>query len=289
MILQGTPATLSVTVSADGTPVALSNNGTVTVRDELGAEVASGNGTSGGTGIVTFTLTPTHTALVTPIDVEWAGLQIADGAAFTMRTCDEIVGELLFTEAEARAYDKAKLGDADLYPDSAIVAARDAIAERFEEILGWPVGRRFRVEVVDGDGGSELWLPKAMELASVRSVETRVGSTWTALSSEALADIVVYPSGRLVRESLGPWPTGMRNVRVGYEAGKRPMALRDAGLRVLRDRLMPTNIPDRALRMNDETGSYDLVVPGGSFGHWFGIPSVDQVLKELRGKVPVAY
>lgn len=292
MILQGTAATISVTVYVDGTPAALASNGTVTVRNELGNAIATGAGSTGGTGIVTFPLTPAHTAQVNRLTVTWADLELAAGGdPFDLTTTEEVVGEVLFTEAEARAYDGAKLSSPSSYPDSVIQRARDRIAEAFARILGYNVGRRFGLEVVDGAGGDLLWLPDAWHLQTVRSIETRASgsTTWTAFSGDQLAGVIAYPNGLLVHEA-GSWPVGRRNVRVAYEAGRTiPLELKEAALRVLRDQLPGSNIPDRALRQTDEIGTFDLVIAGGSFGKWFGVPPVDAVLQRYREKVPVAY
>jgi hypothetical protein len=290
VILKGTAATVKAFVYVDGTLTALSNNGTVTVRDALGNTVATGNGTTGGTGIVTFPLTPSHTAELNRLAITWSGLVVGAGDPFSLETSEEVVGELLFTEAEARAYDGAVLNSSSSYPDATIQTARDRIAEAFGVVLGFNVGRRYGIEVVDGSGLAELWLPEAYHLQALRSVATRVGSTWTAFSADQLADVIAYPNGRLVRESLGTWPVGMRNVRVVYEAGNAiPLELKQAALRVLRDQLVGSNIPDRALRHTDEIGTFDLVVAGGSFGKWFGIPMVDATLLRYREKVSAAY
>lgn len=297
MILRGTAATVKAQVYVDGTLTALSDNGTVTVTDALGNEIATGSGTTGGTGIVTFTLTPTHTADVNQLVITWAALQISGGAAFALETRDEVVGELLFSEAEARAYgagagSTAPLANASNYPDATIAAGRARITDSFAKILGYNLGRRFGYEVVDGEGGAELWLPKAYHLEELRQVATRAAGSqsWTAFSADELADVIAYPNGRLVRETLGSWPSGRRNVRVSYEAGRPiPLELKQAALRVLRDQLVASNISDRALRFNDESGTTEFVVPGGTFGRWFGIPPVDTVLARYREKVPSAY
>lgn len=291
-ILAGTRADIEVTVYRDGTPTAPTGTGSITVNDALGIEVASGTWENTGGGLLRFTLTAVQTASVNRLTATWSGIVFDGEPAISVTTRHEVVGDQLFSETEARAYDGGKLADSTTYPDLTIQRARDRIADAFAHVLGFNVGRRFGLEVVDGAGGSELWLSEAYHLQTLRSVATRAAgsATWTPFTAGELADVLAYPHGLLVRETMGGWPAGRRNIRVAYEAGKGvPLELRQAGLRVLRDQLVGSNIPDRALRQNDELGSFDLVIAGGSFGKWFGIPPVDAVLQRYRERVPAAY
>jgi hypothetical protein len=290
-ILAGTRADLEVTVYRDGTATAPTGTGAVSVVDALGTAVSSGTWTNVGSGVLRYTLSATETANVNELTITWAGIVFEAEAAISVTTRAEVVGDVLFTEADARAYDDAALTSAVTFPDALILAARDRIAQHFTEVLGFNLGRRYGLEVEDGDGSTELWLPKAYHLQELRSVETRAsgGQTWTAFSASQLADVLVYPNGRLVRESLGTWPAGRRNIRAAYEAGNPiPAPLKRAALIVLRDQLVGSNIPNRALRQTDEIGTFDLVVAGGTFGKWFGIPAVDSVLSQYRERVPMA-
>ena len=57
------------------------------------------------------------------------------------------------------------------------------------------------------------------------------------------------------------------------------------GLKLLLDRLISTNIPDRATSFNDELGNISLVTQGGGFKNPTRIPEVNQWIEENSEKV----
>ena len=120
------------------------------------------------------------------------------------------------------------------------------------------------------------------------SIRIRSGATWTALSADELADVIVYPRGLLYRETLGVFPAGRRNVEVVYEHGIQPVPaeIRLAGLRLLRDQLVKSPLDDRATSQAGEFGTFSLATAGRN-GSYFGLPLVDEVLNRYRERVPV--
>lgn len=288
-LLAGTAATLETTVYVDGTATDPTGSPTCTVVDGLGAAVQAGAATiaGSGSGKLRFALEAADVATPRRLVATWAGV-VAGGNTITLTTEHEIVSEFLFTEAEARAFDDGALESADTYSDTSILEARDLIHDAFEQILGYGLGKRWAYETLDGLGRPEVWL-EAQEIRELVAVATRESGsqTWTDYSAEALADILVYPNGRLYRESLGSFPYGMRNVRVAFLRGTSPipLELRRAGLILLRDHLVKSNIPARATSQTDGLGTFTLSVAGRP-GQWFGIPEVDSRLSRLRRHIP---
>lgn len=288
-LLAGTAATLEVTVYVDGTPTDPTGTPTCAVVDGLGAAVRNGSATIVGsnTGKLRFALEAADLANPRRFVATWAGI-VAGSNTITLVTNHEAISEFLFSEAEARAFDNAALADVTTYPDETILGARDAIHDAFEEILAYGLGRRWDYELLDGPGGAEAWL-EAQEVTALAAISTRAsgGSSWADFSGAELADTLVWPNGRLLRESLGSFPAGNRNLRVSYYRGKDPipLELKRAALTVLREHLVKSNIPARATSQTDALGTFTLSVAGRP-GQWFGLPAVDSVLSRLRRRIP---
>lgn len=268
---------------------AVADPGTVTVdiaRESTGAAIVTGGATSGtGAAARTYTLTADLTADLDALEVVWSGTVSA--AAVTLTQQCEVVGDWLFTIAEARAA-HPDLVEAT-YPDATIAAARERIAEWFEQICGVSFVERYKRVVVSGDGTAELLLPGAMRVGAVRRVEERLsGATaWTALSAGDLADVLAEPWGLLVRETGGVWTSGRRNWRIAYEHGwaQVPEPIKRAALRLLLSQVFPSNLSDRALSETNSMGTFRLAAPDPTrWGRWTGLPEVDSALAEFSEK-----
>ncbi|GAB4333675.1 MAG: hypothetical protein Kow0010_20320 [Dehalococcoidia bacterium] len=289
-ILRGTAGVLEVVLSVDGmtTDPDPSPAPTVTVVDGDGAtlsDAALATVVGGGSGRLRVVLSPAQTAQVADLTATWSFSVAGTNQAVT--TYHHVVGDVLFTLGEARAYDGAALANSAAYADAAILAARDRIADAFAQICGIPFGARHAREVLDGDGSESVRVGSHRVLA-VRSIRVRNGATWTAFSAEELADVIVYPRGMLYRETLGTFPAGRRNVEVAYEHGLQPVPaeIRLAALRLLRDQLVKSPLDDRATSQSGEFGTFALATAGRN-GSYFGLPLVDEVLNRYRERVPV--
>lgn len=303
-IQAGTTGILDVTFYSAGAPVdpAPSPQPTCTVVDAAGNAVASGDATvvGGSTGRLTFTLSPAETTQPNLLTVTWANVKLGSDDPITQVTSAEVLGELLFTLAEARAYDDAALSDASKYPDDTILRGRDLILDAFQRITWQSFGTRYEREVLDGPlgffdstygrglvtGALEL---KRQQVQRIRSIKERtVGTqTWTAYSQADLDDVLLYPNGQIVRETRGAFAGGRLCIAVEYEHGWAPIPeeIRQAALRLLRSQLVSSNLPDRATSQSNEFGTFALAVAGKP-GQWFGIPLVDSVIQRYRDRVP---
>lgn len=289
-ILRGTAGVVEVVLLVDGVPIDPdpSPAPTVTVVDGDGAtlvEAAPATVIGGGSGRLQVVLTPAQTAKVADLTATWSFS--AAGINQSVTTSHRVVGDVLFTLGEARAYDGGALANSATYSDAAILAARDRIADAFAQICGVAFGARYAREIVDGDGSESVRVGSHRVLA-VRSIRIRSGATWTALTAEEIDDVIVYPRGLLYRETLGTFPAGRRIVEVSYEHGIQPVPaeIRLAALRLLRDQLVKSPLDDRATSQAGEFGTFALATAGRN-GSYFGLPLVDEVLNRYRERVPV--
>jgi hypothetical protein len=283
-VLKNTPATLSVQFTLDGTP-ADPGSVTVTVLRADGTTLASGSASGTGTNPRTFGLTTAHTALLDRLTVTWASVALG-----TLTTQAEVVGALLFTESEARAFHDGALADTTVYTDDRIAARRAALTDLFEQ-LGVFAIPRYRLVTLDGSGRTTQLLPD-IRVTALRSIETREHGTqtWTAFTAAELADTFVDNAGEMLRESLGVFPCGRQNVRAGYEYGRRelPADLSYAALLEARDKLVTSNISDRAISYTTDAGTAQLWTPGlsGRGQAVSRLPEVDRILRLYAERVP---
>ncbi len=283
-ILRDTQHVIELGVDIDGTETAPDAVGTCTVVDANGDAVASGATTTSVTKSQ-FTLDTTATGDVKRLVATW-NLTFS-GVAQEFVTRHEVVTELLVTEAGARAFDGGAISDTSDYPTANVLEARDETHDEFERIIGVALGGRYGREIVAGDGGQELQLESKRVNRLLGIAERAVGGqTWTAYSSSELADVLIEPGGLLVRETLGSFTSGRQNVRVEYEHGLMPIPLdlKRAALWVVRYKLVRSNIDQRALRIVDQTGTWELATPGKA-GSWYGLPEADAVLNDYRRRL----
>lgn len=288
-IAAGTAGTLSLTVY-EGSEPADPGDVTVTVTRADGTAIVSDAPATADGNTRTLPLTPVQTAAVDLLTVTWKASTPA-GAVYTTEA--EIIGEHLFALSEARAFERGQLSNTTTYPDSVLEAGRARIHDQFEDIVGICVCPRYRRVVLGSPGSNVLFLPDLL-VQSVRSVETRSGISWTAFSSSDLDDVLVDPSGVLMRDSGASFPAGRRNVRVSYVCGldRIPLDIRRAGLRVLVEQVQPSSLSDRATTMTTELGTFSMPQAGVQQNAWsvtrhFGLPEVDAVLARYADRYNV--
>lgn len=286
-ILRGTAGTLEITVYSDGTatdPTVAS----VAVVDEAGNAVSVGAASIAGSssGRVSATIAPAVTADVANLAATWT--LTVGGSSQSFVTYHRVVGDWLFTEAEARAFDGSAMASATTYPDAVLRAARDRISESFEDVTRVPWGLSYGREVLDGDGGDVLWLRgnRISEVLGI-SYRTRGQTTWTAFTASELADVMVELNGRLTRETRGTFAYGKRNILVEYEHGWQPIPdeVKRAALWLLKDQLCGSDLPRNAISQSDQLGTFTLSVPGLR-GSYYGLPQVDEVVKRYTLRMP---
>lgn len=255
---------------------------TVAIVDSAGVAVASGTSSTVVAPTYAFTLTPANLAILDVFTATWTAT--IGGVADTYTTYFETVGRHLFTVAEARAYDNGVLANTSTYTDAMIINAREEIADQLSDICGVSFVPRGSREILTGHGLATLDVKNVLRPSFGNPAGKLVSATvnGTALTAPEIADVEVrYRSLR--RKTLGVWGSGtVANITVFYEHGylEPPDAIRRAGLRLLRDKLVASNIDDRAVSFTDEMGQRTFLPVAGRKNQPFGIPDVDSTINQ---------
>lgn len=304
-ILRGTTATLSVQPYIGGTATA-PDSGTVTITRENGTVLVNAQAVTVASNQAQYELSPAQTADVDQLTATWT-LTVAGEAGQVFTTYVQIVGDLLYSIADARAFDGGALESVTLYPDSLIISERDRITEQFEEFCGIAFGLAYGRDVLNGGRGHyysfQEWRyggPRdhrrhdEIVLTQLRTSAVRaVTVDGVAFTSDQVADLELSRYGRLWNPA-GPWAHGRRNIIVEYEFGWQPVPLeiRMAGLRVARAQMVASDIAPGATSQTSEMGSFNLATAGVrqnaySIQSVVGLPLVDEVLNRYIEDMPV--
>lgn len=262
-IVQGSSATVSISLSALAVDLTAA---TVTIYRLNGTVLINNAAAAGGN----YTLTPAQTAQLDFLRFQWSF--IYNSQPWTANTFVEIVGDLLFTVAEARLFDVKQLTNPTSYPDIAIAEARTRILNNFQRICNVALVPRYSLKLLESHCETELLLPDS-KASKLISLEFWDGVQWVAQDTSLY---YITPDSCLTSYSCYQFP---RHVRVGYEHGfsQTPQQLKRAALLVLVAELIPSNLPDRALSWNVNGSQYTLSVANGD-SRFYGIPAVDAAL-----------
>lgn len=293
--LKGAIVNLTATFYDDAGVAADPGTVTLGITNLAGATiVAAGAATTattpGATGVRTYALAAQ--AALDTLTVTWTSSVFG---AFTSQ--HEIVGAFLFTVAELRAVDGGKLGNASTYPSATLELMRARVDEQLESICGVSFVSRYAYVTQARSTPHRLLLYKpngdvALRVSAVRSVETRTfgTTTWAALTQAELDDVLVLSHGELIRESLGYFFSGQRNVRVGFEHGyaRPPREIHDVALTIARYAFSEDILSQRTISLSSEMGTTQFAVANQSLGRYTSLPEVNAVLERYReGTVPI--
>jgi len=159
-----------------------------------------------------------------------------------------------------------------------IVDGREQVEGEIEDAAGVAFVPRGYRAVLDGNGRTSLFLPHNR---ITRLVSLKVGD-----DTVDVADAYLYGSeGRLALQ-VGSFGTGNLTVQALYEHGyaQPPARIKRAALILLKDRVVASNIEDRALSHTDEAGTIALSVAGAN--GIFGIPEVDAAVEQYSELAP---
>ena len=284
--LINTAPTFGVTFGPDGNAADVGDvTVTITRGDGTTELVTDAATTNNGDGTYEYALAVANTTRVDRLRLDWTATTPGE----TLTTYEDLVGELIFTEAEARAYDDGEVGNAT---DLQIVEARDRITDLFELVTGISFGTRYarsrwrrplstnpyrlpasRASIVVGGPGAG-YAPVSVISAS------------DASGAVTLSEITPDPDGGFDRSTTWssgyspsvPWP-----IELEYAYGVEPIPadIRDAALRVARYELVVSDVTDRLVSFADpNVGTVRLSQPG----RWSptGIPVVDATLNRYR-------
>ena len=278
-IVQGLGATLSHVFYVDGVATNPSpDTATVSITGDDGTViVASTAATEAGTGVVTYTVTPAHTADLDIWSVRWTAT--IGGQAQTFTDIVEVAGGVLFTIAQARAL--SPLSSAVTYPTASIVEARTMVETALEDACGVAFVPRYYKQRVSGSGRSTLMLRP--RLRTIRSVTVDD----VAITQSYVDTMRVLPTGEAYYPSY--WTRGTSNLEIAYEHGHDypPPRVSQAALLWAKNHLVKGPIDDRTTSLQSEDGTYALATPGLR-GSWTGIPEVDAVIQQYSLEVGVA-
>lgn len=278
-IVQGLSATLSHTFFADGVATNPSPDAaTVTItRDDGTAVVTAQPTTEAGTGIVSYTVTPTHTALLDTWTVGWTAT--FGGLSQTFTDIVEVAGGVLFTLAQARAL--KPLDSLTAYTTAQISEARTMVETALEDACGVAFVPRYAKGTFSGSGTSTMLMPP--RIRSVRSASNE----GVAVSAPYLATMRMLPTGELYYPSI--WGSGFANYEIAYEWGYDypPPRVSQAALLWCKNFLVKGPIDDRTTSVVSEDGTFALSTPGMR-GAMVGIPEVDAVIDQYSLRVGIA-
>lgn len=281
-IVQGRSATLTHTfqVGATATDPAPDVATVGITRDDGTVLVPAGTAaTEAGTGVVTYTLTPTQTALLDVLTVTWTATFGGQPQAF--RTMVEIRGDVLFSIADARVL--SPLGNATTYPDATIAQARTLAETALEDACRVPFAPTYFRLTMDGDGRTDLLLPIVRPL-SVTSV---------AVDGNAVDPTTVglYDDGRLYLStgwSTGwstNWPAGPRRrrnviVQGTYGFPYPPPRVSRAALLLAKRFLVDLPVSDRATSLTTQDGTTQFLVTAGVRQAVTDVPECNACIRE---------
>lgn len=279
-IARGHSATLTHTFYVDGVATdPAPDSATVTITADDGTVlVAAQVATNTGTGTVSYTLTPTHTALLDVLTVQWTATFGTQSQVFTDYV--EIVGGFLFSIAEARAL--APLNSTTSYPVARIIDVRTVAEQAIEDACGVAFVPRFARELLSGTQTRKLIVtqPRVRVLRFVRrdGVAFAVGELATVRADDA--GILDHPGG---------WIWGAENYEVAYEHGYTypPGRIKQAALTLARSWLVDGPMDERTTAFTTPDGTFTLSTPGLR-GAVFGIPEVDAAINAYDERAMVA-
>ena len=266
----------------DGTLTNASGSVTVTVTDEAGATVInSQSATKESTGVYYYDLGISNTADVKKLYAVWTGTW--ESVSQKLRTNHEVMGFPLFTEAQARSFDISQLDSASDYPDATILEERAKITDLLEQWTGVSWTPKYNLVKMKGEKDRMISLPNfhINKLISVKILGETIATTNFEIDKGAgfihrIDGSFPEPTSAYPLPIVVEYEYGWDYIRNGVDR---------IALKLLLDRIISSNIPDRATSFNDEIGNISLVTQGGNFKNPTRIPEVNQWIDENSEKV----
>ena len=268
-ILRSTPATLELQVYSEGTLTDLDGNPTLVITDGNGAVVSSGAVSHPGVGIYRSTL-PAQPDLKV-LDAAWTGTLAA--APLTLHQDYEVVGNFLFTEAEARASNivgmQTPFSDTAKYDDAYLARWRSVITELMEHRMNRGVIQRYCRARFQG-----IYKPLNLNdgYPSIASGSTlnRPGRNWdvTRIISATHDGVTILPADLEVVDNYVYWPGETftpaltteppLNVTLEWEYGPNPVwsEAHQRALDLLMANAIPKGYPSSATSISNEDGTF---------------------------------
>ena len=281
-IFKDTLGRIYVNSYVDGTLTDAGGSVTVTVTDEAGTTIIDGQtATKESTGVYYYDLGIANTTEVNKLFAVWSGSW--ESVTQKLRTHHEILGFPLFTEADARAFDIAQLSSASDYPDAKILEERAKISDLLEQWTGASWTPKYNRAKLVGDATRVLSVPhfNVNKVISVKILGETIATSNFEIDNNAG---FIHRTDGHFSEATADFPLP---IVIEYEYGWDYLknGVDRIALKLLLDRVISTNIPDRATSFNDELGNISLVTQGGGFKNPTRIPEVNQWIEENSMKV----
>lgn len=281
-VVKDSKGRIAVKAFVDGTLTDAAAAVTVTVTDEGGTVVINAQtATKESTGIYFIDLGIANTADVNKLYAVWTGTW--ESVSQKLRSNHEIIGFPIFTEAQARSFDVAQLNSASDYADEAILDERQKITELLEQWTGVSWVSRYNRVKLEGEG-DRIISPPSFHITKVLSC-TVLGETVATSNFEIDSNAgFIHRKDGFFEKPTSAFPLP---VVIEYEYGWDYIrnGVDRIGLKLLVDRIVASNIPDRATSFNDELGNIALVTQGGGFKNPTRIPEVNQWIDENSERV----
>ncbi len=276
-ILRSTPATLELLVYKDGDLTDLDANPTLVITDANGATVTSAAVTKPGSTTGTYRSVLSGQTNLTELAAVWTGVLSSEAVIFTQTY--EIVGNLLFTEAQARTKTisglQTPLSSATDYPDADIVRMRALITDQFEHRTGRAWTRRYcRIETAgSGNAVIDLWDGHPRDTGGnltggpgrFRNIINIISASVDG-TAQTVTDLAI--DGRRIIHKTAVWTAGSssdpHNIIVEYEYGSDPVPLEanEHGLAMILANLVPSDVSGYAQSFSGQDGTV-VYGPGG--------------------------
>lgn len=273
---------IAVKAFIDGTLTDATGSVSVTVTDEGGTTIIDAQtATKDSTGIYYYDLGVSNTVNVNKLYAVWTGTW--ESVSQKLRTNHEVVGFPIFTESQARSFDVSQLASASDYSDEAILNERQTITELLEQWTGVSWTSRYNRVKMAGEGDRILSVP-SFHITKVLSV-TVLGESIPVSNFELDNNAgFIHRTDGFFKKPTSEYPLP---VVVEYEYGWDYIrnGVDRIGLKLLLERLVASNIPDRATSFNDSMGNIALVTEGGRFKNPTRLPEVNQWIDENSEKV----
>lgn len=299
------PYTITKTWYVDGTATDVGDV-TIGIDDGNGDEVVAAATATTNNADGTYEYSLADQALADQLTITWTRTDTGADLADRM----EIVGNWLFTEAQARAFNaKADqttalkpLNSATEYPDPVISDERARIQDDLESWTGraW-VPRYARMELA-GNGsrilplnrgfcrtadGYSLNRPGRLNDIAIILSATASGTALTA------SNIAIDQSGPALINTAGIFvqatPANPYNIVVEYVYGLPYLVdgVDRIAMKLLIDRLVPSPFPDRTLSVDTDYGRTNFVQPGGPMRNVSGLPEVNEWVRNHDSRIMI--
>lgn len=276
-VLTGQNSLLTFTVYADGTP-ADQGPATLNLVDLAGAETAV-PATNVGDGVYTAEVGPFDT-----VGFYRAVLETPD-ATFDQGHV-EVVGNFLFTEAQARAFQDGRIEAEAKFSDAEIAAERIGITDWLESVTGASWVPRYRRATLRGNGRHEISLIDAFRTEGPSGGEGATSDIQRIISingepvDDTDVDIsrwrICWDSGTFTGRTVIEYEYGHRHLRSGVDR---------IALLELVTRLPASRLPQTAVAATDDFGTYNWE-PQNS-GRPSRVPEVNAWARANDRRVPI--